>query len=71
VSRHLEQGIVDLVRQGLTNQQIARRVYVSENTVKQYLKRIFTKLEVHSRVELVQVLWEASSFDPERRPSGG
>jgi len=66
-----EQGIVDLVRQGLTNQQIARRVYVSENTVKQYLKRIFTKLEVHSRVELVQVLWEASSFDPERRPSGG
>jgi len=71
VSRHREQGIVDLVRQGLTNQQIARRVYVSENTVKQYLKRIFTKLEVHSRVELVQVLWDASSFDPERRPSGG
>lgn len=65
-----EQEIVDLVRQGLTNQQIARRVYVSENTVKQYLKRIFSKLEVHSRVELVQVLWETSSCDPERHPSG-
>jgi len=56
-----EWGIADLVSRGLTNRQIAELAYVSENTVKQHLKRIFTKLEVSSRAELVQTVWAAST----------
>ncbi len=60
-----ERGIADLVSQGLTNRQIAELSYVSENTVKQHLKRIFTKLEVNSRAELVQAVWQASTSRPD------
>ncbi len=56
-----ERGIAELVSQGLTNRQIAELAYVSENTVKQHLKRIFAKLDVGSRAELVQAVWESSS----------
>lgn len=58
-----ERGIADLVSRGLTNRQIAELSYVSENTVKQHLKRIFTKLEVNSRAALVQAVWQASTSD--------
>lgn len=54
-----EQEIVDLVSQGLTNKQIAERAYVSENTVKQHLKRVFAKTDVHNRAELMQRIWSA------------
>jgi DNA-binding CsgD family transcriptional regulator/PAS domain-containing protein len=56
-----EREIADLVSQGLTTRQIAELSYVSENTVKQHLKRIFGKLEVHSRAELVQAVWRAAT----------
>lgn len=56
-----ERGITDLVSQGLTTRQIAELSYVSENTVKQHLKRIFSKLGVNSRAELVQAVWKAST----------
>jgi DNA-binding CsgD family transcriptional regulator/PAS domain-containing protein len=54
-----EQEIATLVSQGLTTRQIAAKAFVSENTVKQHLKRIFAKTDVHSRAELVQLIWAA------------
>lgn len=59
-----EREIADLVSQGLTTRQIAQLSYVSENTVKQHIKRIFAKLEVNSRAELVQAVWRAAMSDP-------
>lgn len=56
-----ERHIADLVSQGLTTRQIAELSYVSDNTVKQHLKRIFAKLHVNSRAELVQTVWQASA----------
>lgn len=56
-----EQEIADLVSRGLTTRQIAELSYVSENTVKQHLKRIFAKLQVRSRAELVQAVWQAAA----------
>ncbi|MHB8219837.1 MAG: LuxR C-terminal-related transcriptional regulator [Acidimicrobiales bacterium] len=56
-----EWSIANLVSRGLTNRQIAELSFVSENTVKQHLKRIFTKLEVSSRAQLVQTLWAANA----------
>lgn len=52
-----EQEIAEFVSQGLNTKQIADRAFVSENTVKQHLKRIFAKTDVHSRAELIQLIW--------------
>jgi DNA-binding CsgD family transcriptional regulator len=54
-----EQEIVELVSQGLTNKEIAQRAFVTENTVKQHLKRVFTKTDVRNRAELMQRVWTA------------
>jgi DNA-binding CsgD family transcriptional regulator len=50
-----EQEIVELVARGLTTGQIATVASITQNTVKQHLKRIFGKLGVHSRTEMVAV----------------
>jgi DNA-binding CsgD family transcriptional regulator len=51
-----EQQIASLVAQGLTNAEIGRRLWISQNTVKQALKRMFRKLNVSARAELVAKL---------------
>jgi DNA-binding NarL/FixJ family response regulator len=48
-----EEQIVALVADGLSNRQVARELSLSEHTVKKYLFRIFEKLGISSRVELV------------------
>jgi DNA-binding NarL/FixJ family response regulator len=48
-----EREIVALVMQGLGNREIARQAHLSEHTVKNYLMRIFDKLGVASRAELI------------------
>jgi two-component system, NarL family, nitrate/nitrite response regulator NarL len=48
-----EEQMISLVAQGLTNREIAQKVFLSEHTVKNYLFRIFEKLNVSSRVELI------------------
>ncbi|MEB3360231.1 MAG: LuxR C-terminal-related transcriptional regulator [Synechococcales bacterium] len=51
-----ETEIVELVAQGLTNKAIGAELWITENSVKQALKRIFRKLEVSSRAEMVAKL---------------
>jgi DNA-binding CsgD family transcriptional regulator len=46
-----EEEILQLVIAGKTNQQIAWRLSISENTVKVHLRHIFEKLRVQSRTE--------------------
>lgn len=48
-----EQKVVSLVAEGLTNQQIADELHLSQHTIKNYLLRMFEKLEVSTRLELV------------------
>lgn len=47
-----ERGIAELVSEGLTNQQIASRLFISPHTVNYHLRKIFLRLGVHSRAEL-------------------
>ncbi|MEA5449070.1 LuxR C-terminal-related transcriptional regulator [Leptolyngbya sp. CCNP1308] len=51
-----EAEIVELVAQGLTNKAIGAALWITENSVKQALKRIFRKLGVSSRAEMVAKL---------------
>src|SRR5580704_2091491 len=57
-----EEQVVALVAEGLGNRQIARELILSEHTIKKYLFRIFEKLGVSSRVELV--LYAVNNGDP-------
>lgn len=51
-----ELQIAELVAQGLTNAEIAVRLWISVNTVKQTLKNIFRKLNVSARAQMVAKL---------------
>ena len=51
-----ELQIAELVALGRTNAGIARELWITENSVKQALKRMFRKLEVSSRAEMVAEL---------------
>jgi DNA-binding NarL/FixJ family response regulator len=48
-----EEQVVALVTDGLSNRNVANELGLSEHTVKKYLFRIFEKLGISSRVELV------------------
>jgi DNA-binding NarL/FixJ family response regulator len=48
-----EQEIVPLVANGLTNREISTQLRVSEHTIKNHLFRIYEKLGISSRVELI------------------
>jgi DNA-binding CsgD family transcriptional regulator len=51
-----ETQIAKLVAQGLTNAEIGAELWITPNSVKQALKRMFLKLNVSSRVEMVAQL---------------
>lgn len=52
-----EVDVVRLVAEGLSNQQVARRLVVSEATVKTHLNHVLSKLDVDGRPGLVAWAW--------------
>jgi DNA-binding NarL/FixJ family response regulator len=55
-----EEQVLRLVAAGLTNQRIAERLGLRPQTVKNHVRRVFEKLDVHSRLELIGALREPS-----------
>ena len=47
-----EEGVVDLVAEGMTNRDISQELKLSEHTVRNYLFRIFNKVGTSNRLEL-------------------
>ena len=60
-----ERSVVSLAAQGMTNRQIAEELFMSHRTVSSHLYRIFPKLDVTSRVELVRLALERSLISAE------
>jgi DNA-binding CsgD family transcriptional regulator len=56
-----EHATSELVAQGLNNQQVADRMYVSVHTVAFHLRQIFRKLSIGSRVELARMVFERAN----------
>lgn len=59
-SRELQ--IAELVALGRTNAEIGKEIWITENSVKQALKRMFRKLEVSSRAEMVAQLYATKPY---------
>jgi DNA-binding NarL/FixJ family response regulator len=51
-----EQAVAGLVAQGLNNNQVAARMYISTHTVAHHLRQTFRKLSIASRVELTRIV---------------
>jgi DNA-binding CsgD family transcriptional regulator len=62
-----EEQVVSLVAEGTSNRGIAQQLNIKENTVKKSLMRIYDKLGVSNRVELV--LYALTHRGVERSPS--
>jgi DNA-binding NarL/FixJ family response regulator len=58
-----EEEVLRLVRAGLANKQIARRLAISERTVKAHLTRVFQTLGVTDRTQAA--LWAAEHLPPD------
>jgi DNA-binding NarL/FixJ family response regulator len=61
-----EEEVVRLVAEGMTNREISVRLSLSEHTIRNYLFRIFDKLGISSRVELVLRALDSGSPAPVR-----
>jgi DNA-binding NarL/FixJ family response regulator len=47
-----EQEVLKLIAIGANNRQIAKQLFISENTVKHHLSKIMSKLHVQNRIQL-------------------
>ncbi|MEU6982050.1 response regulator transcription factor [Streptomyces sp. NPDC046324] len=61
-----ERSVLELIGEGLTNRQIAKRLYLSEKTVKNHISRLLGKLGVERRVQAAVIAAQAHEHDAEQ-----
>jgi len=59
--RELE--VLKLVARGMANKDIARELFISENTVKNHVRNILEKLQLHSRMEAAMYAFREKILD--------
>jgi DNA-binding CsgD family transcriptional regulator len=56
-----ERDVLELVSQGLTNREVAARLFISSGTVRTHLEHIYEKLDVRTRAGAVAAAFRAAS----------
>lgn len=59
-----ESQVASLLLQGKTYRTIAGELYISENTVKYYVKNIYSKFSIQSRAELIDIILKKEDAPP-------
>jgi DNA-binding CsgD family transcriptional regulator len=54
-----EREVISALADGLTNQQLSERLFISERTANRHISNIFTKLGVHNRTAAARIALEA------------
>lgn len=54
-----EKEVLTLIGQGLTNQELAERLFIADNTVKTHVKRILVKIGARDRAQAVVTAYES------------
>jgi DNA-binding NarL/FixJ family response regulator len=59
-----EREILELIAEGLTNGAIAKRLFISVNTVRNHVQSVLAKLEAHSKLEALSVAIREGLIEP-------
>jgi DNA-binding NarL/FixJ family response regulator len=62
-----QREVLEQVALGRSNDEIARRLFISRNTVKFHLREIYTRLGVHNRVEAARAAQDGLTTSPAPR----
>jgi DNA-binding NarL/FixJ family response regulator len=64
-----ELDVLKLIAEGLGNREVGRRLFVSDNTVKNHVRNILEKLHLHTRIDAVMYAVRENLFDvPDGNP---
>jgi DNA-binding CsgD family transcriptional regulator len=63
-----ERSVADLVAEGLTNREVATRLFLSPHTVDAHLRHIYRKLGIGSRVALARMVADRRATGDDRKP---
>ncbi len=64
-----EREILDLLAQGLTGAQAAKRLFISPETVRTHIRNAMTRLEAHTRVHAIALALRQQEIDFDGAPS--
>jgi DNA-binding NarL/FixJ family response regulator len=66
-----QESVLELAAQGLTNDEIGTRLYISESTVRFHLQKLKTKFDARSKTDLIARAIRTGAISPAPEDAGG